>query len=92
MVIWTNRKCWKLQRKRHKCIPPPLLNIGFFSKRTKDSSSFDFALNEREGTPFLGAAKTSNICKLETALPLSLGSLVDFAITANMADTICVWK
>ena len=57
-----------------------------------NSSSFDFALNEREGTPFLGAAKTSNICKLETALPLSLGSLVDFVITANMADTICVWK
>ena len=44
MVIWTNRKCWKLQRKRHRCIPPPLLNIGFFSKRTKDSSSFDFVL------------------------------------------------
>lgn len=67
----------------------PDLNPDAFNS----SSFFDFAQNfVKAFLLFLGAAKTSNICKLETALPLSPGSLVDFAITANKADTICVWK
>lgn len=59
-----------------------------------NSSSFDFALKSRTFLYlfFVGAAKTSSICKLETVLLLSLGSPVDFATTANKADTICVWK
>ena len=44
MIIRTNRKCWKLQRKRHKNTPPSFLNVGFYSIHTEISSSFDIVL------------------------------------------------